>query len=161
MAYENNFSAVRKYVLSNNGNEQQAEDLYHDAFIAAWRNVQLGKFESRGEGSFRSYILTIAKNKWIDGLRAIRNKQTVHIKPGDLKAADDPESSEEDRLIDLIKLQFNNMGTHCRDLLIEFYYKKQSMREISEARGWTEHTARNNKYRCIQKLRELINQYIP
>lgn len=160
--YENNFEVVKQYVLTNSGNEQQAEDLYQDAFIAAWRNVQLGRFESRGERSFANYVLAIAKNKWIDVLRSLRSRKTIQM-TGDVEHTEtDPwELSEEDKAIELVKQHFAHMGQQCRDLLTAFYYRKQSMKEISFEKGWTEQTSRNNKYRCIQKLRELINQKIP
>lgn len=159
--YKDNFAAIRQFVLTNNGSEQQAEDIYHDAFIAAWRNVQLGKYEYRSEQSLSGYILTIGKNKWIDVLRSAHNKKTVLL-AGELesKESDDKESDEEQE-IRLVKEQFKNLGENCRQLLVAFYYQKQSMRKISVEKGWTEATTRNNKYRCLQKLRELINQNIP
>ncbi len=161
LMYKVNFASIRQFVLSNNGNEQQAEDIYHEAFMAAWRNVQLGKYEFRGEQSLNSYIVTIGKNKWIDVLRSARNKKTLPIAMDIESEESDDLLSDEERDIELVKDQFNNLGENCKELLVAFYYRKETMREISAKKGWTEATTRNNKYRCLQKLRELINRNIP
>lgn len=154
---------VRHFVLSNNGNEQQAEDLYHDAFIAAWRNVQLGRFEKRDTNSFANYVLAIAKNKWIDQIRSMQRKKTTSLHDDSTYYGADNEKTEDedDREIENVKQQFEKIGKNCKNVLTDFYYKKLSMRAIAIVNGWTEQTARNNKYRCLQKLRELINQNKP
>ncbi len=161
LMYNDNFAPIRQFVLSNNGSEQQAEDVYHEAFMAAWRNVQMGKYEFRGEQSLSSYILTIGKNKWIDVLRSARNKKTLPIAQDIESEESEDLPSEEERNIKLVKDQFNHLGENCKELLIAFYYKKETMRDISEKKGWTEATTRNSKYRCLQKLRDLINRNIP
>ena len=67
------------------------------------------------------------------------------------------ELPEEDvEFIKEVKKHFQDLGENCRELLIRFYYKKESMRTISEHFDWTEASTRNNKYRCLQKLRELL-----
>lgn len=162
LLYKRNFDPVRKFVLTNNGNEQQAEDIYHEAFVAAWRNVQLGKYEFRSEQSLNAYILTIGKNKWIDMLRSASSNKTLHL-AGEVESEDseDEEALNMDRNLSVVKEQFIKLGDNCKRLLIAFYYRNQSMREIAAEQGWTEPTTRNNKYRCLQKLRELINQNMP
>jgi DNA-directed RNA polymerase specialized sigma24 family protein len=32
------------------------------------------------------------------------------------------------------------------------------LKEIAKDMGWTEATAKNNKYRCMEKLRSMINK---
>lgn len=162
LLYQRNFDPIRKFVLINKGNVQQAEDIYHEAFMVAWRNVQLGKYEFRSEQSMNAYILAIGKNKWIDMLRSASRNKTLHlVKEVESEGAEDAEAFNEERDIGIVKKQFKKLGENCQQLLIAFYFKKKSMREIAEMRGWTASTSKNNKYRCLQKLRELINQNIP
>ncbi|MEI2748935.1 MAG: hypothetical protein V9E88_09285 [Ferruginibacter sp.] len=50
---------------------------------------------------------------------------------------------------------FNLLGEKCRMLLILFYHKKQSYKEIATALSFSdEKTAKNQKYRCLQKAKE-------
>ena len=41
--YVTNYAKIEKYVLSNSGTIDEAKDIYQEAFIAVWRNVQLDK----------------------------------------------------------------------------------------------------------------------
>ena len=70
---------------------------------------------------------------------------------------EEDELPEEDvQFIKEVRMQFEELGENCRELLIRFYYKKESMRTISKYFDWTEGSTRNNKYRCLQTLRELL-----
>ncbi|HEY0040609.1 MAG TPA: hypothetical protein VGB71_08105, partial [Flavisolibacter sp.] len=55
-----------------------------------------------------------------------------------------------------VRENFTKLGNNCRELLNRFYFQKESLRTIALAFQWTEATAKNNKYRCLQQLRELI-----
>ncbi|MEI9913190.1 MAG: sigma factor [Bacteroidota bacterium] len=39
--YAANYSKVENYVLDNSGSAEDAKDIYQEAFIAVWRNIQL------------------------------------------------------------------------------------------------------------------------
>lgn len=61
-------------------------------------------------------------------------------------------SKEDDH--DWVVKEFQNLGDSCKEVLKRYYYLKQSMEEIATYFNWTTATARNNKYRCIQALKE-------
>ncbi len=154
--YRNNFAKVERYVLNNHGTNDEAKDIYQEAFIAVRRNIQLDRFRLHDEPSLEGYLYQVAKNKWLDQLRAAKRRQVVTLaEPGELADAD-PSKGYEDHLLDGIKLNLRLLGDNCRDVLERFYYNKESMRSIAAVMKWTEATARNNKYRCIQRLRELM-----
>ncbi len=154
--YQSNFKRVEIYILANNGDEDDAKDIYQEAFIAMWRNIQLNKFIPENTASFSAYLYRIAQNKWIDHLRTRKSKRMVAIPENtDFEASDDI-SDEENEFVSTIKDKLGELGENCRTVLTKFYYHKQSLREISAAMNWTEATARNNKYRCIERLRALL-----
>jgi RNA polymerase sigma factor (sigma-70 family) len=158
LLYKANYPKIERYVIGNNGTAEEAKDIFQDAFVAVWRNIQLGKFEAQQEGSLEAYLFRISKNKWLDHLRFSKRMQKVplteevnEVQESDLKA------EEEQLLIKKIKQNFRLLGELCRDVLERFYYHRQSMRVIAKELNWTEATARNNKYRCLQQLRKSIN----
>ena len=53
---------------------------------------------------------------------------------------------------------FKKLGKECKELLEVFYFEKKSLREIAAQFNIGEASARNKKYRCIQKLRSLTGQ---
>lgn len=153
--YRKNYAKVERYILNNSGTNDEAKDIYQEAFIAVWRNICLDRFQPLDETSLDGYLYKVAKNKWIDHLRTTKRVQLVTLQ--ELSDFEDTVwNEEEDLLLDRMKLNLKLLGDNCRDVLERFYYRKESMRSISEAMKWTEATARNNKYRCIQRLRELM-----
>lgn len=156
--YQMNYPKVESYVLMNSGNVDEARDIYQEAFIAVWRNIQLNRFEAVDETSLDRYLYQVAKNKWLDFLRSAKRKTIIPLTNDDNWVAESVDVSEaEQAKISSIKANFKRLGEQCRDILVRFYYRKQSMRLIADAMGWTEATTKNNKYRCVQKLRQLLN----
>ncbi len=58
-------SDIYRYLLGLTRNPDLAEDLLSDTFCTAI--ISLERF--RGDGSIKSWLLTIARNKWLDHLR--------------------------------------------------------------------------------------------
>jgi RNA polymerase sigma factor (sigma-70 family) len=157
--YLNNYPKVEKFVLNNNGSSEQARDIFQEAFIAAWRNIQLDRFIAHNESALDAYIFRIAKNKWMDHLRSGHYNKTVRMNDNLNVVEDEAEIDEsEQQYLEALKKEFKNLGDNCRKILTLFYYHNHSLKKIAHSMGWTEATAKNNKYRCIQKLKELVNQ---
>jgi RNA polymerase sigma factor (sigma-70 family) len=156
--YQQNFPKIRQYVIANHGSEDEAKDIYQEAFLAMWRNIQLDKFRAEGKDSLTGYLYRIAKNKWLDYLRSAQFKITGAM-PADLEdVAEEPTSKEDLQYIEAVKEKVKQLGDKCREVLRLFYYEKQSLKKIAEVFNWTEATAKNNKYRCIEQLRNLITR---
>jgi len=154
--YVQHYPAAERYILSNKGTYEEAKDIYQEAFIAVWRNIKLEKFTPRHENSLRHYLLQIVKHKWLDHLRSARHRNTVLLNE-ELDGETDLLPDEQHEQIAIIKQHFGKLGEMCREVLRRFYYKKQSLSIIAEAFRWTEATARNNKYRCIERLRAFVD----
>jgi len=161
LLYQNNYPKIERYVLTNNGTVDEARDVYQEAFIAVWRNIQLDRFQPHDETSLDRYLYQVAKNKWLDFLRLAKRRTIVPLTDGDYGFGEETDISEaEQQQITDIKTNLMRLGQQCREILERFYYHKQSMRRISGDMNWTEATAKNNKYRCLQKLRELLKTNI-
>ncbi len=156
--YESNYQIIERYVLKNNGSIDQAKDIYQEAFIAMWRNIQLDKFYPENGNAQAAYLCQIARNKWMDHLRAASFKKNMSINDLVHKLPEENIEQEHNSFINDVKKYFENLGENCKELLTRFYYKKQSMKKIAKRFEWTDATARNNKYRCLQKLREIIKK---
>lgn len=153
--YHSQYPKIEKYVMANNGDEDQAKDLFQEAFIALWNNVKSDKLTPENGTAVTGYLYQIAKNKWLDYLRSSRYKNTTGLETHHDK------SEEEDYNLEAsqsnVEEEFKKLGENCREILKRFYFQKESMETIAKAFNWTEATARNNKYRCIQRLKEKVN----
>lgn len=155
--YVQHFDKIKQFVLQNRGSEEDAKDIYQEAFTAVWRNIQLDKFQPKSETSLGGYIYQVAKYKWIDQLRLRKNKKTIALVEGS-DAFIEKQTLTDDNLgyLESIKVNYRQLGEQCKELLNLFYFKKENMKQIAARFSWTEASAKNNKYRCLQKLREMV-----
>lgn len=161
--YQENYKKVEVFILKNSGSMPQAKDTYQEAFIAMYQNIKAGKFTPTNDTALQGYLYQIAKNKWTDFLRSSRYKKTAQmaegfiIKDEDVSLIEFDISEEEYNPQNIAMEAFNHLGNECKKLLEVFYFQKKTMREIAAAFDIGEASARNKKYRCIQKLRSLVS----
>jgi RNA polymerase sigma factor (sigma-70 family) len=157
--YQSQYPKVEKFVLENKGDRDQAKDLYQEAFMAAWKNIRADKFQPENATALTGYLYQIAKNKWMDYLRSSHFKKTVTLQ-SEHDREDYGEENDWFQYRQLVASMIKNLGENCREILRRYYFKKESMEMIAKAFDWTEATARNTKYRCIQRLREKVKNHI-
>ncbi|MDC7999700.1 sigma-70 family RNA polymerase sigma factor [Aequorivita todarodis] len=159
--YKTNFAKVKRYVLKNSGDEQQAKDVYQEAFVAMWRNVKDDKFSAESETAINGYLFKIAKYKWLDHVRSVKYKNTTFInREIEYDEPDTDETEAQNRKIKLIMESINQLGERCQLLLKLFYFERKSFKEIAEILVMDEASARNAKYRCQEQLKKMT-QIIP
>lgn len=149
--YQKNYPKVQQMVLSNSGTIDQAKDIYQEAFLAFWMNIKTKKFQPENESAISGYIYQIAKNKWMDMVRSQTFKKTVY--PDSFPENMEEETEDNESSLVRIEAAFIKMGDTCRELLTRFYYQKDNLTKLAAHFGWTEATTKNNKYRCMEKLR--------
>lgn len=149
--YQKNYPKVQQMVMANSGTIDQAKDIYQETFLAFWTNIKTKKFQPENGSAISGYIYQISKNKWLDTVRSQTFKKTVYPDTFPEKIEEESDSKESSLL--RIEAAFAKMGETCRDLLTRFYYQKDSLTKLAAHFGWTEATTKNNKYRCMEKLR--------
>ncbi|MDO5656562.1 MAG: sigma-70 family RNA polymerase sigma factor [Flavobacteriaceae bacterium] len=157
--YAENFEKVRRYILNNSGTEDMAKDVYQEAFLAFWQNIQQNKFHFQPNHTLEGYLFQIAKYKWLDNLRQNRN-QPIQSLPDEYSLHVKDEKDEKEKKWAEVNHQLNlaleELGDECKETLLQFYFYRNSLKKIAEYFGITENSAKNKKYRCIQKLKEIM-----
>ena len=156
--------AVLRLALHLTGTEQDAQDVYQDAFLKAYKNI--GNF--RFECSFYTWIYRIVTNLCLDHLRK-RNvrKEDAPVAKGadggeydlldqvpDVRAGANPER-------DLLRRQLGariagalEKLTPRERMVFELkHYHGLKLRTVGEILQTTEETAKNTLFRATQKLR--------
>lgn len=152
--YIANFYKTEAFVLANKGSAEEAKDVYQEAFVSVWQNIKSGRYVQQQGSSLEAYLFQIAKYKWYDHLKAEKKMNLAPIQ--DQAFTETFYDEEEDRYIEKVQEYLENLGEPCRQVLQLFYFFKQSMSKIAAAFSWTEATAKNNKYRCLQRLRKMV-----
>lgn len=159
--YITNFAKVKRYVLKNSGDEQQAKDVYQEAFVAMWRNIKNDRFSAESETAINGYLFQIAKYKWLDQVRSVKYKNTTFINR-DIEF-EEPEIDIEEsnnKKVKIIMDCIGNLSERCQTLLRLFYFERKPYKEIAQILEMDEASARNAKYRCQEQLKKMT-QTIP
>lgn len=156
--YKTYYRLLERYILTNSGNEMDAEDVVQEVMVAFVDLVQQGKF--RGEASVKSFLHTLARNLWITELR----KRSSTTKRNELFEMDrDPWTNDVSEYMTYWEAQqtiadfFNRMGETCRKILTLFYYHDLSMKDILKQTNYeNEQVLRNRKYKCLKEITDMI-----
>lgn len=162
--YLSEFPKTQYFILKNGGSKENAKDIFQDAFFACWKQLDSGKFKPENSAQIEAYLFQTVKNKWIDWTRSKAKRKTVSI---DTHSHQMVGSEEQSQMVDqenkewklsITLKAFEQLGQSCRDILTQFYFQKLSLRQIADKLNMEEASAKNKKYRCIQKLKELALQ---
>ncbi len=156
--------AVLRLAYHLTGSESDAQDIYQDAFLKAYKNVGSFRFEC----SFYTWIYRIVTNLCLDHLRkrtvrkedspvttdASGDERDFFDTVADVRAGFNP---EHDLLRRELGAKINNaLGrlTPRERMVFELkHYQGLKLRTIGEMLNTTEETAKNTLFRATQKLR--------
>src|SRR5690242_16313752 len=159
--------AVLRLALHLTGSEHEAQDIYQDAFLKAYKNI--GRF--RFECSFYTWIYRIVTNLCLDN---IRKKQ---VRKEDAPIVTDSEGEQFDVLAqvadgrsganperDLMRRELGGRISRALEkltprerMVFELkHYQGLKLRTVGEMLNTTEETAKNTLFRATQKLRATL-----
>ena len=149
------FPVIKKLVLKNNGSTADAEDVFQDALIILIKKVQANNFVLTS--SLNTYLYSICRFVWNDELKKKSKTIQVDIEKNNSYLKEDIfENSYRDEIENkLAEKAFTMLGDRCKQLLLLFYFKKESLKDIAATLKFSsEKVAKNQKYRCIEKAKE-------
>ena len=139
--------------------QQQMQDAYADSLVKLIRHIKNGSF--RKESKVSSYFYTIFYNTCVDVSRknaSNKNILTLELLEYDarerdlLKMIDNKEEAAQ-----VVRL-IHTLGNTCQRILMDWGYYGYSMDEIAERSNLSNaESARSMKYKCLKKLKKLIN----
>jgi RNA polymerase sigma factor (sigma-70 family) len=145
LIYKKYYRMMTKLVITNSGTEEEARDVYQDALVVFWQKARSGNLVLTSKMS--TFIYSICQNLW---RKELDRKKRLSNEEKDSPTTMDMDSPERDQL-----------GETCRKVLMYYYFDEMSMQEIAEKLGFANtDTAKTKKYKCKQKLDELVkSQY--
>lgn len=153
--YKTALPPIIKYIAQNNGDEDEAKDIFQDAVVALFTTIKLGKYDETKD--VNGFLYFVARNLWINRVKK-RNRQF------DIDKARLPMSEESpyavvvtDEKKKAIEELMDRVGAKCKELLRYSLYENLSMKEIAVKMGFAAETvAKTTHYRCKQKLIEIV-----
>jgi RNA polymerase sigma factor (sigma-70 family) len=159
--YKSHFGMIQHFILNNNGNSDDARDIFQEAMIALYEKVQSDSFVLHCQ--IKTYIYSVCKNLWLKRLQQMgRYANPLSTEEESISVETDlDELQQKDAAFNIMNRALNSLGEPCKGLLEGYYLEKKGMQELAEDFGYTNaDNAKTQKYKCLMRLKKLFfSQY--
>ena len=135
-----------------------ARDVLQESFVKVLTHIS--SFEYRGEGSLRSWVMSIVSHQAIDWLKANRRAELTTRIP------DVPDDESEDATPDVetipmeeLQRMIESLPVGYRTVFTLFVFDRRSHKEIARLLGIKENTSASQFHRARHMLAKMINEY--
>lgn len=155
--YKSYFGSVQHFIITNNGNDDDAKDVFQEAVIIFYEKLQIKDFVLTCK--IKTYLYSVSRFIW---LKKIKKASYMVSKITDnesyLKMDDDSNEMEEKELMfNKMEGALGQLGEPCKTLIEDFYIKQLSMNDISDKFGYTNaDNAKTQKYKCLMRLKKIF-----
>ncbi|WP_129715776.1 RNA polymerase sigma factor [Pedobacter sp. SYP-B3415] len=151
------FPMILQFILNNNGDEDDAKDVFQESVIVLYNKIKSGDFELSSK--LKTYIYSVCRRIWLKRL-AQNHKKTTNISDyEDVLVVDDDleKHDEQDQRLMKMNEALEGLGEPCKTIIQDFYLNNLSMQDISEKFGYTNtDNAKTQKYKCLQRLKKIF-----
>jgi RNA polymerase sigma factor (sigma-70 family) len=155
--YRSYFPMVQHFITSNSGTEQEAKDIYQEAVIVLYENLQQEEFVLTCK--IKTYLYSVCRRLW---LKRLAEKSRYVGKIEDFESfipfvKEDAEIEERDLQFRVMQQALSQLGEPCRTILEDFFIQGYTMQQITDKMGYTNaDNAKNQKYKCLMRLKKLF-----
>lgn len=152
---------ITAMLIKNGAGKEDAMDIFQDALIAFYRNVQNKKI-SGDSIKIKNYLYAISRNLWLNRLR----KQPKRFLEEVPSISESPESiyienENSDEMKKNLELALSKMSERCQKLISDYYLDQKSNEEIARELGFKNaNSSRVMKHRCLRQLREIFREQL-
>ena len=159
--YKDNYNMVQSLIINNNGNSDDAKDIFQEAMIVLYEKVRSGNFELTCQ--IKTYVYSVSRRLWLKRLQQLnRYLPEVEGLAETISVEEEMEAHEKlNTEFGLMEKALSNLGEPCKSLLEAYYLQKRSMSEIATTFGYTNaDNAKTQKYKCLMRLKKFFfDQY--
>lgn len=155
--YQLYYGMIEQLVLRNNGEKEDAADIFQDGLVALFHKARQAGFKLTA--SMKTLLYAICRNLWLMKLRKRKretpltdvHQETASLDAGILDILEDNDRNQ------LVAQGLQHLGEDCRKVLQLYYFERRKMKGIASTMGYSgEQVAKNKKSRCLRKLREWV-----
>ena len=158
--YQLAFPSCARFVKNNSGTQEDAKDLFQESLMVLIKNLRKADFELTC--TVKTYLYSVMRNLWLKRLNRKDNLQLDIDEPEkDFILIEENEIEEKqavERQHELIADILRHFKEDCRKLLVSFYFKKMSLKEIAKIMDYTYSFARVKKTRCMDALKKEVER---
>ena len=153
--YRDNYPMIQAFILNNNGDSDEARDIFQEAMIVIFEKAVLGSFELNCQ--LKTYIYSVCRRLWLKRLQQLQRHGSLIENVEDTVAVEEDLELHEKHNADFILMEtaMSKIGEPCKSLLDAYYLQKKNMQEIASEFGYTNaDNAKTQKYKCLVRLKK-------
>mgnify|MGYP000034031642 CR=1 FL=1 len=156
--YQKFSGTIKRYILKNNGNADDAADIMQEGLMAVYRKAIVSDFIL--SCSFEAFLFSVCKKLWLMQLRkkAIHRVTNIGDMQYDLKEEDIQQASiaaNSTGKYNLLETCFELLGPSCKEIL-SMAWKGKALEEVAAMLNITYAYIRKKKSECTGRLVEMI-----
>jgi RNA polymerase sigma factor (sigma-70 family) len=155
--YRDNYPMIQAFILNNNGDSDEARDIFQEAMIVIYEKAVSGTFELNCQ--LKTYIYSVCRRLWLKRLQQLQRYGSLVENVEDTVAVEEDLELHEKHNADftLMETAMSKIGEPCKSLLDAYYLQKKNMQEIASEFGYTNaDNAKTQKYKCLVRLKKLF-----
>jgi len=155
--YRDNYPMVQAFILNNNGNSDEARDIFQEAMIVIFEKAVSGSFELNCQ--LKTYLYSVCRRLWLKRLHQLQRYSSLIENVEETIAVEEDLEIHEKHNADFLIMEnaMSKMGEPCKSLLDAYYIQKKNMHEIASDFGYTNaDNAKTQKYKCLVRLKKLF-----
>ena len=154
------FGGIRHFVLKNNGNEEDAKDLFQDVLLVLFQKVRSETFLLTC--SLGTYLFSISRLLWFKEINRRKRNTPASILLEDYEdfESDIHATAELNERLEIYRKNFESLSADCKKVL-KYFIDGMSIAEITKKMGYrSEQHTKNRRYRCkLSLIRQIKSNY--
>lgn len=158
--YKNFYSKINFFIKKNNGDDDDANDIFQEAIIIIYRKLKANELAL--DCTFETYLYSICRYLWLKQLEK-RKIEKENIKDNH-EFNDELYDDSLEKVTDLndryrlYQKHFSNLGKDCQKIL-QLYFDKVPLKTIAQMMGFkSEKYAKKRKFSCKEYLIKSVKQ---
>ncbi len=155
--YRDNYPMVQAFILNNNGNTDEARDIFQETMIVLFEKAVSGSFELNCQ--LKTYVYSVCRRLWLKRLQQLHRYSNQIDNAEETVLVEEELEQHEKHNMDFIIMEnaLAKIGEPCKSLLDAYYMQKKSMQDIAAEFGYTNaDNAKTQKYKCLVRLKKLF-----
>ncbi len=155
--YRDNYPMIQSFILNNNGNSDEARDIFQEAMIVIYEKAISGSFELNC--LLKTFLYSVCRRLWLKRLQQLQRYGSLIENIDETVVVDEDLELHEKHNTDFILMEnaMTKIGEPCKSLLDAYYIQKKNMQEIASDFGYTNaDNAKTQKYKCLMRLKKLF-----
>lgn len=137
------------------GDEAEAQDAVHDAFVTAWRKYDTLRDPARFEAWFDRVVVNACR----DRMRRRRRQWVKDLSEWKDTGAPDPTDPIADRIV--VRRALNQLQADDRIVLALRFYRDMKVDDIADVMGINPRAASSRLHRAEERLRHILDDETP